>query len=188
MLSGCSVTDNMGFQRQAIPGSARSGGRLRGFESGNLGLSPCTVHLMCFIFLDFNRRDANSPLLPATPRLWQGRDKLLNKLKNQNISGVTEGTRIAHGRGASYEVLRWVTTGVLATLSGREQFFLAHKPLVTFVQGLGPLLVMLLDPLLTSKQKNERRRYRKTCAHPRLNHVQTVCMVPTQFLPSPLFE
>lgn len=171
MLSGHSVTDNMGFQRQAIPGRARSGRRLRGSELGNLGLSPCTVHLTCFIFLDFNRRDARSPLLPAIPCLWQGRDKLSNKLKNQNTSGATEGTRIAHGRGASYEVLRWVTTGVLATMPGRKRFFLAHKPLVTFVQGLGPLLVMLLALLLTSKQMNEQRRYRKTCAHPHLNHV-----------------
>lgn len=95
MMSGCSVTDNMGFQRQATPDRARAGGRFQGFESGNLGLSPCTVHLTCLIFMDVNRRDANSPLLPATPRLWQGRDKLSNKLKNQNTSGATEGTRIA---------------------------------------------------------------------------------------------
>lgn len=146
-------------------------------------MNPCTVHLTCFIFLDFNRRDANSPLLPATSRLWQGRDKLSNKLKTQNTSGAAEGTRLVHGRGASYEVLRWVTTGVLVTMSDRKQFFLAHKPLVTFVQGLGPLLVMLLAPLLMYKQKNERRRYRKTCAHPHLNHVQWSAWCPLSFCP-----
>lgn len=86
MVSSCSVADSVRFQRPAIASRARSGVRLLGSASGNLGLSPSSVLLSCFIFLGLDRIEANNLFPPVALYSWQGRGKLLNVLETKQCT------------------------------------------------------------------------------------------------------